>query len=87
MNSARCLLVSVALALTSIGCSTPRTVTATLPAPAACLMRCDPLTPPARPGDNLGRVLWELQMIDDHATCAALHDECAAEALRRLMDQ
>jgi hypothetical protein len=84
MKSACCLLAIVACLSLSTGCSTAPIVTATLPPPAACLMRCDPMSPPPAPRDNMSRLLWELQAIDEYANCAALHDECADLSLQRM---
>ena len=84
MKSAYFLPVLAAGLMTNTACSTPRIATAILPAPAACLTRCDPLTPPPGPNDNIGRLEWELHAIDDYATCSGQHDDCAAESIRRL---
>jgi hypothetical protein len=84
MKSAYCLLVIAASASLSIGCSTVPIATATLPPPAACLMRCEAMSPPPAPRDNMGRLLWELTTVDEYANCAALHDECADLSLQRM---
>ncbi len=78
------LIALAAGALMSTGCSRTTTALASLPPPAACLTRCE--TPPAPPGpnDDKARRRWEIEVIDSHANCGTLHDDCAAEALRRM---
>lgn len=81
------LIVAVAGALMSSGCSTTPTAPASLGPPVACTERCEIPDRPPRADDQGARNAWEHETIRLFGLCAALHDDCAAESLKRLGDQ
>lgn len=79
-----CRIVSAALALMSIGCSTtPIAPPFHLP-PAACLTACEIPDRPPRANDQPARNAWEHESLKRFGACVALHEECEAESLKRM---
>lgn len=78
------LIAAVAGLLMITACSTTRTAPASQQPPLACIQRCRIPDPPPRPNDEPARRAWEHETLKRAGQCSTLHDDCAAEALRRM---
>ena len=73
----RNLALSVLVMLSLSACSTTPSVAPTMKSQpsSSCLMKCDPLTPPAD-GSELSVRNWEYQLIETYGQCRRLHASC-----------
>ncbi len=77
MNSLAYLNVIAASLLMSACGSWTRIVPISLPPPPVCLELCPAeLAEPPQVGDDLGRRLWEIDMMTDYGSCQRLNQDC-----------